>query len=54
MSHALYTLGKDELRDILHEQGAIDTQCHFCHTKYHYTAADIEIFIGRPKVRRRR
>lgn len=48
MSHALYTLGKDELRDILHEQGAIDTQCHFCHTKYHYTAADIEILLEDP------
>ena len=48
MSHALYTLGKDELRDILREQGAIDTQCHFCHTKYHYTAADIETLLEDP------
>ena len=28
--------------------GAIDTQCHFCHTKYHYTAADIEILLEDP------
>jgi len=48
MRHALYTLGEDELRDILREQGAIDTQCHFCHTKYHYTAADIEILLEDP------
>ncbi|WP_083022888.1 Hsp33 family molecular chaperone HslO [Vreelandella lionensis] len=48
MSHALYTLGKDELRDILREQGAIDTQCHFWHGKYHYTAADIEILLEDP------
>ncbi|MGQ7260401.1 Hsp33 family molecular chaperone HslO [Vreelandella sp. V005] len=49
MSHALHSLGKDELRDILHEQGAIDTQCHFCHTKYHYTAADIETLLDDPE-----
>lgn len=48
MSHALYTLGQEELRDILREQGAIDTQCHFCHTKYHYTAADIETLLEDP------
>ncbi|MDP3534785.1 MAG: Hsp33 family molecular chaperone HslO [Halomonas sp.] len=48
MSHALYTLGQDELLDILREQGVIDTQCHFCHTKYHYTAADIEILLDDP------
>lgn len=48
MSYALYTLGQEELRDILHEQGAIDTQCHFCHTKYHYTAAEIETLLDNP------
>ena len=49
MSYALQSLGKEELRDILHEQGAIDTQCHFCHTKYHYTAADIEVLLDDPE-----
>ncbi|MBP5980658.1 MAG: Hsp33 family molecular chaperone HslO [Halomonas sp.] len=48
MADALITLGADELRDILREQGAIDTQCHFCHTKYHYTAADIETLLDNP------
>lgn len=48
MTDALIRLGADELRDILREQGAIDTQCHFCHTKYHYTAADIETLLDNP------
>lgn len=48
MAGALMTLGADELRSILLEQGAIDTQCHFCHTKYHYTAADIEALLEDP------
>nr|WP_298058776.1 Hsp33 family molecular chaperone HslO [uncultured Halomonas sp.] len=49
MSYALLSLGQEELRDILLEQGAIDTQCHFCHTKYHYTAADIETLLDDPE-----
>ncbi|PRY66392.1 molecular chaperone Hsp33 [Vreelandella songnenensis] len=49
MAGALLTLGADELRDILQEQGAIDTQCHFCHTKYHYTAVDIEAMLDDPE-----
>ncbi|UYF98716.1 Hsp33 family molecular chaperone HslO [Halomonas sp. GD1P12] len=48
MSHALYSLGEAELKDILEEQGSIETQCHFCHTKYHYTAAEIEALIDDP------
>ncbi|SDN61318.1 Hsp33 family molecular chaperone HslO [Vreelandella arcis] len=48
MSNALLTLGSEELRDILREQGEIDTQCHFCHTKYHYTVAEIESLLEDP------
>lgn len=48
MSSGLLTLGGAELRDILREQGEINTQCHFCHTKYHYTAADIESLLDNP------
>lgn len=48
MAHALLTLGASELRDILAEQGAIDTQCHFCHTEYHYTAAEVVMLLEDP------
>ncbi|SJN09771.1 33 kDa chaperonin (Heat shock protein 33) (HSP33) [Halomonas citrativorans] len=48
MAGGLITLGADELRDIVREHGAIDTQCHFCHTKYHYTAADVETLLENP------
>ncbi|MCB8889505.1 Hsp33 family molecular chaperone HslO [Vreelandella malpeensis] len=48
MTRALHTLGEAELKDILADQGEIDTQCHFCHTKYHYTAAEIEALIDNP------
>lgn len=48
MAGALITLGAEELRGILAEQGSIETQCHFCHTKYHYSAAEIENLLVDP------
>ncbi|WP_043527441.1 Hsp33 family molecular chaperone HslO [Litchfieldella xinjiangensis] len=48
IAQALHGLGEDELRSILEEQKAIDTQCHFCHTPYHFSAADIEALIDSP------
>ncbi|MGO2131382.1 MAG: Hsp33 family molecular chaperone HslO [Halomonas sp.] len=45
---ALLTLGGQELREILAEQGSIDTQCHFCHTNYSFTAAEVELMLDTP------
>nr|WP_298374099.1 Hsp33 family molecular chaperone HslO [uncultured Halomonas sp.] len=48
IANALLGLGATELRSILAEQQAIDTQCHFCHTHYHFSAAQIETLIDFP------
>ena len=45
---ALLSLGEVELRGILEEQQALDTQCHFCNTRYHFSAAEIEALIDSP------
>lgn len=45
---ALLTLGEQELREVLAEHGSIDTQCHFCHTRYHFPAAEIEALLASP------
>lgn len=45
MANGLLTLGAEELRDIVREQGAIETQCHFCHSRYRYAAADVEALL---------
>ncbi|MGQ4879641.1 Hsp33 family molecular chaperone HslO [Billgrantia sp. LNSP4103-1] len=42
---ALLTLGADELRDVLAEQGEIETQCHFCHTYYRFSESEIEALL---------
>ncbi|MGQ7245820.1 Hsp33 family molecular chaperone HslO [Halomonas sp. V046] len=46
---ALSSLGADELRDILAEQGAVETQCHFCHTRFHFTPVEVEALIDDPE-----
>lgn len=48
IAQALYSLGAAELREILEEQQAISTQCHFCHTRYQFGAAEIEALIESP------
>lgn len=49
IASALLTLGKQELREVLVEQGGIDTQCHFCHTRYHFTVAEVEAMLDDPE-----
>ena len=44
----LLSLGEDELRHVVAEQGDIETQCHFCHTRYVFTAADVESLLENP------
>ncbi|TDO03485.1 MULTISPECIES: Hsp33 family molecular chaperone HslO [Halomonas] len=46
IASALMTLGSQELREVLAEQGGIETQCHFCHTRYHFTVADVEAMLN--------
>lgn len=48
IASGLLSLGEAELRNILTEQQAVDTQCHFCHTRYHFSAAEIEAMIDSP------
>ena len=44
----LRSLGVDELRDIVAEQGSVDVQCEFCRRGYHFDAIDVEgLFTAR-------
>jgi molecular chaperone Hsp33 len=43
----LRSLGIDEVRDVIREQGAVSITCEFCHRPYHFDAVDIErLFAG--------
>ena len=41
----LISIGKDELNKILKTDGQMETTCHFCNTKYHFSEEDIEGLI---------
>ena len=42
VANMLRTLGRDELEDILQEQGNIDVACEFCKQAYLFDAVDVE------------
>lgn len=42
VANMLRMLGQDEVRDILSEQGRIETKCEFCNQHYHFDAVDAE------------
>lgn len=44
-SRALMSIGKNELENILKEDGKAETICHFCNSKYQFSKEDIERLI---------
>ena len=41
----LISLGIDELRKLQEDDEVVETSCHFCNTKYHFTNDDVEKLI---------
>ena len=41
MEKALVTLGKEELENMIYEDGGIETTCHFCNKKYNFSENEI-------------
>ena len=41
MEKALVTLGKEELENMIYEDGKIETTCHFCNKKYNFSENEI-------------
>ena len=45
IERALVTLGKDEIEDMIKEQGGAQMTCHFCKHEYELTAAELRALI---------
>lgn len=43
----LLSLDKEEIHEILEEQGEIEVRCHFCNYGYNFTAQDIDKLIAK-------
>lgn len=47
----LKSLGKDELNDILRDEGRIEVSCDFCNAHYHFDSVDVEhLFNATPEI----
>ena len=42
LSRVLFTLGEEELRKIINEDGVIKVHCHYCNTDYAFVERDID------------
>lgn len=42
IENALVSLGKDEIRNIIEEEGQAEANCHFCNEKYHFSKEELE------------
>lgn len=47
VERTLISLGREELKSILEEDGKIDLVCHFCNETYHFTDKEIEDVIAK-------
>lgn len=41
-SSAIISLGKEEIQQMIDEDGGAEAVCHFCRTKYHYNIEELE------------
>ncbi|WP_075979845.1 Hsp33 family molecular chaperone HslO [Bacillus massilinigeriensis] len=41
-SNAIISLGKDEIEDMIKEDGKAEAQCHFCNEIYHFSEEELE------------
>ncbi len=44
---ALVTLGEEELREIIKEEGAVRAHCHYCNKDYEFTDKDVDLLFRR-------
>ncbi|MEH6940673.1 Hsp33 family molecular chaperone HslO [Bacillus sp. JJ722] len=42
IENALISLGKEEIRSIIEEEGQAEANCHFCNEKYHFSKEELE------------
>ncbi|MET3700081.1 molecular chaperone Hsp33 [Bacillus oleivorans] len=46
---AIISLGKEEIREMIEEDGEAEASCHFCNAKYHYSKEELEELLEEAK-----
>lgn len=49
MEDCIATIGKEELLDIIENEGQAELTCHFCNKKYHFTKKELENILKNMK-----
>ncbi len=49
ISQALISLGKEELVEMIEQDGGAKTECHFCNEQYNFTAEELEALMEETK-----
>ncbi len=49
MERALISLGKDELKSMINEDGEAELVCHFCKSKYYFSKKELETLLKKLK-----
>ena len=47
MEKALIALGRDELQQLIDEDGKAELTCHFCRTAHHFSKQDLNALLER-------
>ena len=42
IERGIISLGKEEISKIIEEDGKLEAECHFCHTKYNFSKEELE------------
>lgn len=45
LERALISVGRQELEDLIHEQGNAELVCHFCNSKYHFNKEELIVLL---------
>lgn len=45
LERALISVGRQELEDLIHEQGNAELVCHFCNSKYHFDKEELIVLL---------
>ena len=48
MEEAILSLGKKEIAELAKDE-SVETVCHFCNTKYHFSKEEIEKMVNEAK-----
>ena len=49
LERGIISLGKEEISKIIEEDGKVDSECNFCHKKYHFGKEELEQMLMKAK-----